>query len=464
MRDAEVRKSTSIIVLIVGALLAGACSPEYSETASKEPSEVMEIDVDPNVEQPPLTPSTIRYDLNQDSDFNQADNRVIGGPDAFAFYDVDELKGGDLFGSGAQAESRVQIFTASGPVSIGFSPKGGEKDTIDYSVTIQQEPDASLLAATAARVRLPAQGLTPEEYQLQVNVFDKDGSVESTASIDAVENSHIQAVGLYGDKLVIRSSTGEYVSEANAWLETLSAYDALTGNVLWSKDLVEKSSSDSRELGVLSSTTLDRSPDGYVLYGTSDGLTAVDPQTGLEKWVRPAPRVYSGRPEPGGSFPIRIVEYNGASAHDFRDGSTLAPDGVSFAIDHEQDLLAVSYVDRGPMSASVEVVGNGPAFEVIDLNNNRTVYELPADEGLKHTTLNVLAAFDGLIWVQSGPDISVIQASNGQLSPESESLSQISGGLPRYRGDKWLVLGDRDNPHTFLWNAEGKFSLEDLTS
>ena len=137
---------------------------------------------------------------------------------------------------------------------------------------------------------------------------------------------------------------------------------------------------------------------------------------------------------------------------------------MSFAIDHEQDLLAVSYVDRGPMSASVEVVGNGPAFEVIDLNNNRTVYELPADEGLKHTTLNVLAAFDGLIWVQSGPDISVIQASNGQLSPESESLSQISGGLPRYRGDKWLVLGDRDNPHTFLWNAEGKFSLEDLTS
>lgn len=455
-------KKAALPGLVLVLVLAGGCS---SEAGTVEPDQLDLVSTSPQataaqVEKPP---ATLRYSLNKDPDTTLADNRVIGGPNAFAFYDEDELKGGDLFRSGAQAESKVQVFTASGPVAIGFSPTGGEKDTLQYSIAVQQDPESSLLAVTGARVRLPAQGLAPERYQLQVNVHSLGGSVENTILIDAIETSHIQAIGLFGDKVIVRSTNGDRDSGTRAYVSEITGYSALSGEELWSNPSLVDSSGGGSTIGVLNSASFDRSPDGSLLYGDLAGLTALDPATGAEKWVRPGPRVYLGSPEPGGTFPVRIVESNGASAHDFSDGSILAPDGVSYAIDREQNLLAVSYVYRGPMSSTVEVVGGGPAFEVIDLENGDVLYDLPAAEGLKHTTLEVLAAFDGLIWVQSGPDVSVIQASTGELSPNSASLSQLAGSVPRYRGDTWLVLGDRRVPRTFLWNAAGKFSLSDIS-
>lgn len=461
--------ATLMSLLAVGAVVVGCSEPAsmIGEEAFDDPS--ISAEFSSSAPEPGVV--TSRYKLNSDSDANSADNSVGGGPDAFIFYDWDAPKGGDLFGSGAEERSKVQVFTESGGVPIGFTPAEGELARRGYSVGIQQVPDSRLLAATAALVRLPAKGLTAESFQVQVNVFDRSGGLDSTVRIDAVEEAGIYGVGLFGDTVVLRYDLDEEDPTTRDDIQYLAAIDSTSMDELWTTVVGTRDGgamagrsdvTGSDVVGVLHSSDFDRSPDGSILFGDEDGLTAVDPVTGETKWVEPGPRSYLGSPRPGGTYPIRIVEYNGASAHDLRDGSTLALNGVTYAIDHERDLLAVSYVYLGGFSTGPTIRGEGPAFQVIDLTDQSVVYELPGEEGLKHKKLDVLAAFDGLVWIQSGGDVSVIDALTGEPVSDSSGLANPASGIQMYRGDKWMVLGDGETPMTFLWNDNGKFTREDL--
>ncbi|GAA3041559.1 hypothetical protein GCM10010528_22350 [Gordonia defluvii] len=421
-------------------------------------------------------PSTLRFAINPDTDSNRADNTVIGGPDAFAFYDWDGLKGGDMF-SRRPDGAGATVFTEDGGVRVTFTPDRGEKAARGFALGIQQVPSAKALAVTAALVRLPADGLAAEKFEIQARVVDKKGKTIGSVAVDAVEDSGLDGVGLFGDTVVIRYDKDEKNPTGSGDIEYLAAIDLPSKRELWVNKPSTKDGgmsvggsgdcSKSAVLGVFQSSVFDRSPDGDILYGDAAGMTAVDAKTGKPRWVKPNPRCFLGSPMPGGTYPYRVVTYNGESAYDLRGGKALAVNGVSYAIDRQRNLLAVSYVYRGSMSSKPTLIGGGPALQILDLTSGKALFELPGAEGLKHKTLSVLGAMDGKIWIQSGADVSVIEADTGKTAADSASLAALYGksasGIPLYHGDKWMVLGsDPRRPKTFLWNSSGTFTLADV--
>lgn len=462
------KRSRGILgLLMVGCLTAACSGGSEGQATESDPTSTEPVYVTPTTSPEPAPESASRHTLPRDSDSNTADNRVFGGPNFFIFVDTDDLR---------EPDDVVDVFGGEEgrPFSISFDP-GENAEAARIVPGVQQFDSSPHSAALATLVRTFASGLEPERYSIAVQVFDATGTETATVEVEANRDAYPSAVALYDDVAVVSYQTGvERTREGDP--HRVVALDIESGAELWSRDTlrvttgagVDSSSGvcpDSEITGVLESSALDVTADGDVLFGDEGGLNAVAPASGEQKWMSPIPRCDLGFVRPAGTYPVHVVEYNGASAIDTRTGAELAKLGKSYAVDQVQDLIAVSYISQSFMGEPQQEEGT-PGLQVLDTLSGDVVYELSAQDAAQLDGLEVLAAFDGLVWIRNGSDLQVIDARTGQPAPDSADApadSAQTAKLPVYQGASWLVLGeDRDHPSTFLWRESGEFSLAEL--
>lgn len=458
-------KLLRVTILISIALAAVSCGTIGTEESNNQASpappirttqETSTTHSETTTESPADTNSAY-FKLNKDPDSNTADNWTYGGPEAFSFFDQDQMANRqDQIG-------QVEVFTSNGPHTISLEPEGNDRVESWLRHGIQQQPDADLMAVTTAMVRIPAEGLTAERFEIQTNTFDYDGTLVNKNSFEVDERADIDGISLFGDTILLRWDDKIRSNNIDPTNKQITAIDSATGETLWSRQVFPglNFAYSTTALGVMREQFFDRTPDGNALFADTDGLIAVDPITGEEVWVSPIRTPSLGSPSPAGTFPIRKVTFNGNSpaAIDFQNGVDIEPDAASLGIDRENMLMAVSYINNGKIN------GENDALRVIDLTTNSTVFSLPAEEGLRHPSLDVLGAFDGKIWLRTGSEYSVVDARTGETDPDSDALVDMydTSGIPLHQGDKWVVTGNNsNNPQHFFWKEDGNFTVDDI--
>lgn len=409
-----------------------------------------------------------------------------GGPDVFTVFIDDDLEYNE------REDGKIKVFTKFGPSSIGFDPSGGDMPRMNFEVGVQQSPDQDTIAVTSAIVRIPAEGLDTESYEIQASVFGITGEevrrvhypVSKVQEFISSENgTWVDAVGLYGDTVVVKYDTGEYVDGTDIDEEKIVAIDSISGDKVWEftltpppADLPDVKSSSFMEncspypagLEVGYADALESTSSGDVLFGDGDGMASLDVETGKLVWKESSQRCYGGVLDPSGTFPYRIIREDDdeVSLHDMRTGERLSPLGANFAIDQVGNMAAVTYT-RYYNEGGTDTREGMPALQVIDLEDGKVVYELENTPERIEGGINILGAFNGIMWVQNGSDVTVADMTTGQTVPESDALESaaVKGapGLPMFAGDNWLVLkGENGEPGTFVWTGDSDFGYRDL--
>ena len=342
--------------------------------------------------------------------------------------------------------------TSSTPVTITPHVDPGELAG-DMKYGVESFPGSPVTVAIVGEITTLQDGLTPASDELVLQTFSHTGQLITDVAIDpstygpGIPLTSTNDVKVANGAVIV--ALGGHDAKTDTTVSIIAGIDPNTGQMLWT---TEVPTGQGKCNGVNSGEGKFDAPGtltdkGLYVYGTPDTIIALDSTTGTQAWANklgPSCNYYIDTLNPISSRYL-VIKSNGnkTAILDASSGATVRADVESSGFDPLTGDLALSFMHH---STSVSVNEGHPAMEVLDSSGN-VVFTLTAEQGMMLGGLEINAAFDGRIWIDTPNAIEVIFANDGTRDDNADPYldrTVIAGN------HTWSLVGDENSATLIL--------------
>lgn len=316
------------------------------------------------------------------------------------------------------------------PMTIALDVKPDEA-VEGVSWAVEQDQGAEPLAVALVYITTEASGLNATADKIQMRVYDDTGAELSRTDLPSdITGTPYEPGDLGGAKpsryLTVMNGTAVFTTELADDTYAVLGYDIASATEKWRMVGPEEPERTGAPLAT-----------GWVALDWQDALTAFDPATGNAQWrSEQMSSVYAHGGAPFLTGYASPAAWSGPDPVDFIDGATGAimsiPDGfTNYGVDPitgESTFLWFAS-DSSPADNPGLLVRKAEGADVFALDAQKT-----GAAGVQ----DILAMWNGLIWVETSAGKDVVTAATGARTPS------ISGGgevyrIPEYATPDWTI-------------------------
>lgn len=345
------------------------------------------------------------------------------------------------------------------PVTIALDIEPDEA-VEGVSWAVEQDQDAEPLAVALVYITTEASGLNATADKIQMRVYDDTGTELSRTDLPSDVTGTPYEPGDFGGAkpsryLTVMNGTAVFTTELANDTYAVLGYNVASATEKWRTVGPEEPERTGAPL-----------ENGWVALDWQDALTAFDPATGNTQWrSEQMSSVYAHGDAPFLTSYASPAAWSGPDPVDFIDGATGAimsiPDGfTNYDVDPITGESAFLWFasDSSPADKPGLLVRSAEGADVFTLDAQKT-----GAAGVQ----DILAMWDGLIWVETSAGKDVVVAATGARAPT------ISGGgevfrIPEYATPDWTITtvdGGTfgDDTRILTRHPGGDLSLETLS-